>query len=1793
MDLQSANQAKDINEKEGKGKKKLIIILLAILAVVAIATGVIVQMNKITAISIRLQRMVGSVTLCDAKGKEKALVEKMRLASGHKLTTGGASLVTVSLDENKLLTMEETSVGEIKKSGDKLEFDLLEGNLFFNVTEKLPENSFGVHTSTMAIGIRGTSAFVGNDLTGHETVMVTDGTVHIIATNPVTNEVTEADVPAGMKITIFLDEEAEGDATISFTMEPFKEEDLPAMALDTIQKNEKLRERVTKAAGFSEKKLLELAKLNTTPGVSMYGTAAEELSLSGIDDAIPFMGDRSNYMIEAANDAVDIAGNNLPLEIAIIKGLSGTIDATVKPETDNNAVVTVIHDASAVIGDVVLKVQDILTDDEIIQVVDSITESITVAVGDMTGNITIEEISQVIEAIGGIYADVIDEAKDGDPAVIISSVEEAGSYIENTVNEEISGESDGDQIVDALLNPATEKDEATEDTDTQSTPKPGTNTGDAQTVSQNEDMPAVPAAPKPTDNRPTQVAENNSSTSDTGTPSSTDDNKGSSSGDGGSSNSGGSGDSNTTSGGSGGSGSEGGEATPTPTSAAEAVVYKVALDTNGGKINSGNITTYTKGVGATLPTDVTKDATAQYTFAFDGWYTSASGGEKTAAISTTDEGDKSFFARFLTTVNKYLVSWFKTQEDYDNGAAAVSSAEVEYGSTPNAPTVTKDPTDYKTFTFRAWKAYVLNGNTYEAVATEYGNGSLPAIEKETKFVAVYSESPRSYNVTLNTDGGTINAGNVTSYTYGTTVDLPTNVTKTADSRYSYRFDGWYTEATQGTQVRTIGNTEVGDKTYHAHYDKIPKEYTVNVTGAGTLTNGSVSVVNSTGTSLVGGTTAGTAKYNTTVTIQATPATNYAISTYTVTVTDASGATVTATQDATDAGKYTFVMPDKAVTVAVTATFGKAVTGVTLDNATKAVNKNSTFVLTATVAPADAANTAIVWASGDESVATVTPGTGMTATVSGIELGTTTITATTEDGGFIAKCNVSVTDPSIPTIDKTKWINKMRSGNNAWLIYDGAQFRRTTSAPSGSVSEMQMDGDTTKIYMWQVGTTVVWYSTADYVYMPEDSSLMFSTTNNNLKSKMTSVDLTGLDFSKTTNAAGLFYQCEQLATVTMTGANMSNVTTMESMFYGCRALRTLNATGTNTSNVTNYKRTFEGCIALQSLNTAWINTSSATNLEGMFCGCVALSQLDVSHFNTSNVSNFGAMFSECSTLTGIDVSGFNTSKATQMGSMFMKCTNLSSLNLSNFDTSSVQSMSYMFQQCSNITQLDLSSFDISSVTNFNNMFVSCPLLKTIIVNNSWYTSSMSAYADADVFAGSTALVGGLGTTYNASNTTFRFARIDGGTDGTKGYFTPKNKYGVRTSVSGASSNGSITTDVNPAYYTSGQNVTLTVAPSSGYEIKTLSVTTASGTSISGITYSGNNYYFTMPAEAVNVTAEFVSTSNIATFGNSNSEPFSDFLAGHDVVKIVDSISLSSVSLTNGKVLIVSAGVTLTLSGATSVESGATISNYGTITNTGTITNNGTINNYSAHTLNNYGTIINNGTLVNGDGGENDGRLNNFDGAEIINNGVIINNEGSVVNNEGDLTGNDIVGEGEVNDDMVGEIRIAEDISGGSIVAMIKSEAGETDDSEEDQSSDEADSWTVISDLTKVPVDETVKLTLVSEDDREYVTGSLTVTDENGEQIELTPDEESGAFTFTMPKGVVTITAEFKEKDVETSSDSSDASLIAEGQTESQTVEGTAPSQSSSADSGSDEEDQGDETASHDADIPKEQDEPVDA
>jgi uncharacterized protein YjdB len=88
-----------------------------------------------------------------------------------------------------------------------------------------------------------------------------------------------------------------------------------------------------------------------------------------------------------------------------------------------------------------------------------------------------------------------------------------------------------------------------------------------------------------------------------------------------------------------------------------------------------------------------------------------------------------------------------------------------------------------------------------------------------------------------------------------------------------------------------------------------------------------------------------------------------------------------------------------------------VTGVKLDQETLDLTAGEAdALLHATIEPANATDTDVIWSSSDETVATVVNG-----VVTPVGEGTATITVTTKDGSFTAKTTVNVAAPTPPTV----------------------------------------------------------------------------------------------------------------------------------------------------------------------------------------------------------------------------------------------------------------------------------------------------------------------------------------------------------------------------------------------------------------------------------------------------------------------------------------------------------------------------------------------------------------------------------------------------------------------------------------------------------------------------------------------------------------------------------------------------------------------------------------------------------
>jgi len=221
-----------------------------------------------------------------------------------------------------------------------------------------------------------------------------------------------------------------------------------------------------------------------------------------------------------------------------------------------------------------------------------------------------------------------------------------------------------------------------------------------------------------------------------------------------------------------------------------APTYAVTLNTNGGTINNGNVTSYTYGVGATLPTDVTRTG-----YTFKGWYYNENlTGSPVTAISNIETGNKEYWAKW--EANAYTVTL------NTNGGTINSGNVTEYTYGVGATLPTAGDMTYTGHTFVGWYDNEnLTGSPVTAIgSTETGNKEYWA-----KWEA------NTYTVTFYPNGGSVNPVAATTDSSGKLSSLPTPT-----RGGNYRFDGWYTEQTGGIKV-TLNQVYTADTTLYAYW----------------------------------------------------------------------------------------------------------------------------------------------------------------------------------------------------------------------------------------------------------------------------------------------------------------------------------------------------------------------------------------------------------------------------------------------------------------------------------------------------------------------------------------------------------------------------------------------------------------------------------------------------------------------------------------------------------------------------------------------------------------------------------------------------------------------------------------------------------------------------------------------------------------------------------------------------------------------------------------------------------------
>lgn len=181
-----------------------------------------------------------------------------------------------------------------------------------------------------------------------------------------------------------------------------------------------------------------------------------------------------------------------------------------------------------------------------------------------------------------------------------------------------------------------------------------------------------------------------------------------------------------------------------------------------------------------------------------GWMKDSSGKEikNSSSYDTTDESK-----------GLKLPQYLKIARSGDKLTLSVSNDGVDWTNNIRQP-LEVDITGWSKNAYIGLAVDSVNGNSSEATPM------LPWFSIAS-FSNIKMSGVTPYNVTFETNGGTINSGSFSTYTYGESKTLPSEITKP-----NMYFKGWYdNEEFEGEILTTMPKTAAGDVTYYAKWDE--------------------------------------------------------------------------------------------------------------------------------------------------------------------------------------------------------------------------------------------------------------------------------------------------------------------------------------------------------------------------------------------------------------------------------------------------------------------------------------------------------------------------------------------------------------------------------------------------------------------------------------------------------------------------------------------------------------------------------------------------------------------------------------------------------------------------------------------------------------------------------------------------------------------------------------------------------------------------------------------------------------
>lgn len=302
--------------------------------------------------------------------------------------------------------------------------------------------------------------------------------------------------------------------------------------------------------------------------------------------------------------------------------------------------------------------------------------------------------------------------------------------------------------------------------------------------------------------------------------------------------------------------------------------------------------------------------------------------------------------------------------------------------------------------------------------------------------------------------------------YAESPNMPTNAGKyTATVAGTGDYEGSGDSKTFTIEKATAPTVNVSESSVNISVGDPAKTITVSIGKTATINDKPVVTATS-------GNTAAATVGTVTVTSQETEGGYTWSATFDITAKAAGEATVTVE---IALANYTDIT-DQEITVNVTGSGNIPVTGVSMSEGVLSLFVGDSATLSVTFTPADATNKNVTWSSNKPEVANV----DQTGKVTAVAAGSANITATTEDGGFIATCTVTVTPIAVTGVTLNKGTLSLNVGGSETLTATVAPSNATNKtvywkSSNTAVATVDANGKVTAV---AVGTATITATTAD-------------------------------------------------------------------------------------------------------------------------------------------------------------------------------------------------------------------------------------------------------------------------------------------------------------------------------------------------------------------------------------------------------------------------------------------------------------------------------------------------------------------------------------------------------------------------------------------------------------------------------------------------------------------------------------------------------------------------------------------